>query len=309
MQDQRWRAEAQNVTIPKLQPEELRKWLRCDNPHARARVVSHLVGLWGEEQEELVEVLAPAVRDVWLPVRQAALAFLKKRQSPTRKRLLSVLARDADEWLRDEAALELARYGQRPDQRQIERLLQSSERAEAYKVLAPLADRDLFVLMLRFPFLGSEVGDDGLTYEDLGLALRKHPEAIDDLLLALVTEDQRQNEAATFAERVIRHAGKPARPALYKALASPSPWVRTGAARTCVALDDAAAVPHLRKALVLEKGLARHAIAEALLELGGSEAVPKGIDLPIEKALTGDPDLDGQQRRSWQGALRVPRGP
>jgi HEAT repeat protein len=305
-QNQRWREEAEGQNITLERPADLEKWLRSANPHLRAAAVAALRSVGEKRRASFLKALAPAVRDDWLPVRQAAMAFLKETSGPGVKPLLAVLARDTDLELQDRAVLELVKRGQRPNRDQLERLLGSrhltASSRDVYKALAPLADREMFAVMLDFPYYQHVGGvGDKEVLEPLGRALRKHPEAVADLLRAPFAEN-RWSGASYFADAVFRYAGKSMLPHLYKALASPDRLVRANAARACGAIGDPAAVPRLRKALDLESGLSRRAIVQALVQLRARQAIPDLIRLYNDAAQDDNPQFRSSQLMGWQSA-------
>jgi HEAT repeat protein len=293
---QRWEAEARELTPKIATSDDLAKRLRQENPLVREKAIASLPE---EGREKYVEVLQTAAQDEHIPVRRKTAEVLKTLGTPQVAAILKPLLKDADEVVRAHAAVGLARAGAMPDLKYFEEILHTVppplDRHEVYDVLARQSSAKVFAFLLEHVRLTDprEWTNGPPAYlKVLGEQVRKNQELADMLLKAYDPEPPEENpegwlardanHRTEFAAQVLKAAGKPLLPLLYKALRSPDRVVRSNAARACGAIGDPAAVPHLVKALDLESGLARASIVEALGRLKAKDALPVLIKLYVD---------------------------
>jgi len=142
-----------------------------------------------------------------------------------------------------------------------------------YSGAAPLADASVIALLLDQPIRSRSIELNASFYPQLAAAIHRDPK---NLILLLQAYHQHQR---SFAEKVLRAAGKAILPAILEHLKSDDRIVRSNAARACGFYQDAAATRPLLDALSMESGLARASIVWALGEIRAKEALPRLIEL------------------------------
>ena len=239
-----------------------------------------------------VPVIAAAVHDPHVHPRLTAVGVLSIIDDDAAVAAIKPAAGDRDPYIRAIAVLALLRHGQSLPIDQVKETLDFDSGRYPFQVessvaafgvdrhlveeaLAPRADGAIFRLLLEYPPNMLQYDDQNL-FPRLGESLRRHPEAAGVLLAAYdAHQPVRRNFAPDFARDVFRFAGPTMLPLLYEALQSRDRVVRSNAARACGAIGDAAAIPHLIRALDLESGLSRASIVWALGELKAREALPR----------------------------------
>src|SRR5262249_50031070 len=170
----------------------------------------------------------------------------------------------------------------------VERMLSRSRGASLGFVVPPLvrhAGRATFALLMRHQSANSaEFTDEQLA--DLAAGLRRHPDALDDLLRL-----GEGKEARPRAGQITRRAAPSLLPLLGKALTHSSPAVRANAADVCARLSERAMIAPLRKALRRDSARALLAAIDALVALKAREAVPDLLALLPEAAASPAVDL------------------
>ncbi len=284
---------------------QLQAAMKASNPFFRAQALASLLDSSLLNQAPARAILVERLDDPNVRARATALALLnnlpanarlsdaeKSAQIAAFKRHLS----DDDAAMRRWSMLSLLKLGERPAPAVLRRQLASRDSSSLpfgadssigsasqnafYEALAPLADAEIFALLLQVP--PAPANDFERTiFPALGRSLLRHPDAA-PVLLGAYDATPYDTSKRDFAQSVFKAAGKKSLPLLLPALQSSDRVVRSNAARALGALGDASAIAPLIKALDLESGLSRASIVWALGELRATAALDTLATLYIE---------------------------
>ena len=291
-------------------PADLAEALKDKNPYVRAQALAAIGRKPKVIMDDYLDQIATQVGDANVRVRStAACQLFQVKDQAKALPLWRKLAADSDFTIRSLATVAMARAGQKPDVKLVRELLAwnnafrnppfgadlamgiATNHNMAYPALAPVADEEMFAVMLEFPYVWDGGEREGVM-KSLGESVRKHPAAVAVLLKAY--DDTKGEGHIRFAQDVLGHAGKDILGELHKALAGDDRVIRSNAALACGAVGDPSSIDPLIQALDLESGLARASIVWALGELKAAKAADRLAALYQDA-------LRDQKRRSGSG--------
>ncbi|MCD4780011.1 MAG: HEAT repeat domain-containing protein [Candidatus Omnitrophica bacterium] len=317
--------EAKDLKIAINSPSDLRKYLINQNGFIRAKALATLHKLKIEQlasNNDYIAILTDLVKDDNIYVRYANIYLLAQLNNKKVISALKLSLEDSDLYIRDTAALALAKQSVIPDLSYFEKMLSSPNRYNkatidiasslgiffspiggVYDILTPHADKAIFKLLMKYPLPADDYKPRQKIFAILGKSLQKNPKSA-EILLQAYDKDPYSWGQQRFSQAVFKHAGTKLLPVLHEALLSKNRVVRSNAARACGAIADPSSIEPLINSLDLESGLSQASIVWALGELRAETATPYFATLYI-KAKNDEKRRAGSGFRAAQAAAAI----
>ena len=336
--------QARDQAIVVRSPSDLERYLADPNPYVRAKALNAIPRTpppataprpaRPKQPVCITEAFEPAIlkglADPDDQVRETALSqLLQSPDSITGTQALKERLADPDLEIRGVAATELARRGEKLDDKVLRWLLELPDysfelcrhceqsyginafRGDLLRNLAPRADLGVFKLLLEFPPRSEDDFDGSFRttlYPALGAALRSRLDAVDVFLHAPPAQP-----GTTLPEEFTRHvfacAGKQVLPKLSEGIASDDPSVRANAMVACGAVQDPGALDCLEKGWGFKDRKSRQALAEALAASNQPKAPAMLAKLFVQCSKDSEPLRKKLEEKRGLFEINNPAGP